>query len=112
MRVVLAVLCLAVGALSQNLAGVTHRVTHHATHASHAPTAHTNVLGHLVHSEVRALIAADATLTQSECEVRCDAMFQLGTDTTEQQLDTMCTRACACEIAHNCDHHNNHHGNH
>merc|ERR1711879_381800 len=55
-------------------------------------------IGPLVHNEVVALLAADKTLTQADCESKCDAIFSLLDKNDENVTDRVCHHACDCVL--------------
>merc|ERR1712141_536069 len=59
---------------------------------------------HIVHTEVQAIIAANSGISSAECEIKCDAVFNMMDQNDETSTDDHCKHACQCDIDHNCSH--------
>merc|ERR1711872_1070898 len=59
---------------------------------------------HIVHTEVQAIIAANSGISSAECEIKCDAVFNMMDTNDDSSTDDHCKHACQCDIDKNCQH--------
>merc|ERR1711941_100099 len=88
--------------LAQKDETLTDRVCHHEcdcvihnNHNNHNQQQN-NGLEHLVHNEVMELMKADPSITEDNCNTKCDAIFSLLVANDENKTDNMCHHECDC----------------
>nr|AAL03952.1 KVN [Littorina littorea] len=67
--------------------------------AQHRPDFdHGDPLEHLVMAEVENLIRTTAGISETDCEAKCDAMFDLAAGHDEDRTDHLCAEECKHQL--------------
>merc|ERR1712066_775183 len=61
-----------------------------------------HVLESLIRKEVYSILRTDPALSVSNCQTKCDALFDLIAPNDERMVDQLCDNECKCQINHNC----------